>query len=368
MTRVRLFLAGDVMTGRGIDQILARPCDPVLYEQWVRDARVYVELAERVNGPIPRCVSDDYVWGDLLNVLSRLQPDVSVVNLETSVTSNDEPWPGKGINYRMHPDNVGFLMAARLDCCVLANNHVLDWGHAGLEETLGVLKRAGLATTGAGRTAAEALAPARLRLPGGGRVLVFAFGEGSSGIPPDWRADVASPGINLLEDLSVATARRVCALIEEHRRAGDVVVLSVHWGGNWGYAIPAEQRAFAHALIELGAVNIVHGHSSHHARGIEVYRGVPVIYGCGDFLNDYEGIAGHERYRPDLALGYFVDVDATGRGLEALAIAPFRIAKFRLEMAGEPARTWISDTLTREGKLFGTSVAPSKGPELALHF
>src|SRR5207249_4560068 len=122
---ITICFCGDVMTGRGIDQILAHPSDPVLHESYVRDARDYVELAARTSGAIPLPVSLDYIWGDALRPLR--QADVRIVNLETSITRNDEYWLGKEIHYRMHPQNVGCLTAVPIDCCCLANNHVLDW-------------------------------------------------------------------------------------------------------------------------------------------------------------------------------------------------------------------------------------------------
>src|SRR5687768_10922694 len=94
---VTLFLCGDMMTGRGIDQILPQPCAPHLYESYVRSALGYVELAERVSGPIPRPVPFAYIWGDALEVLERMQPDVRIVNLETAVTTSEDAWPRKGI-------------------------------------------------------------------------------------------------------------------------------------------------------------------------------------------------------------------------------------------------------------------------------
>jgi poly-gamma-glutamate synthesis protein (capsule biosynthesis protein) len=99
---VTLFLCGDVMTGRGVDQILAHPCPPGIQEPYVRDARDYVALAEEANGPIPRPVSPTYIWGDALQELERIAPDARIINLETSVTTSDDVWPGKGIHYRMH--------------------------------------------------------------------------------------------------------------------------------------------------------------------------------------------------------------------------------------------------------------------------
>ncbi len=123
-------LTGDVMFGRGIDQILPHPGDPRLYEVSIRDARDYVALAERAHGPIPRRVDEAYVWGDALAALRATPPHARIVNLETSITTSENFSP-KGINYRMNPTNIGCLAAASVDCCVLANNHVLDWGEAG---------------------------------------------------------------------------------------------------------------------------------------------------------------------------------------------------------------------------------------------
>lgn len=155
-----LFLCGDVMLGRGIDQILQSPSDPALFEEYARSAIRYVELAEAAHGRIPRHEPPDYVWGDALPIMTNAQIALRIINLETAVTTSAQHWP-KGINYRMHPANVACLQAARVDCCVLANNHVLDWGREGLLETLDTLQRAGIATTGAGRDAAQARSASR---------------------------------------------------------------------------------------------------------------------------------------------------------------------------------------------------------------
>jgi poly-gamma-glutamate capsule biosynthesis protein CapA/YwtB (metallophosphatase superfamily) len=293
---VRLFLCGDVMTGRGIDQVLPHPVDPVLSEPHVRDAREYVDLAENANGPIPRPVSVDYIWGDALPELERFGTDLRIINLETAVTSAEAHWPGKGIHYRLHPQNIGCLSAAGISACALANNHILDWGYAGLSETLQTLDAAGIAHAGAGQNAEEAAAPAVLNAPDKGRVLVFSFGSTTSGIPRDWKATSISPGVNLLDDLSEATAARIANQMRQFQHPGDLLVASIHWGSNWGYEIPHEQIAFAHRLVEEG-VAIVHGHSSHHVKAIDVFKDRLILYGCGDFLTDYEGISGYEKFR-----------------------------------------------------------------------
>jgi poly-gamma-glutamate synthesis protein (capsule biosynthesis protein) len=353
---ITLFLGGDVMTGRGIDQVLPHPGLPHLHEPCARSAMAYVELAEQASGPIPRTVDYAYIWGDALAELARREPEVRLINLETAVTAAEEAWPGKGIHYRMHPANVPCLTAARIDACALANNHVLDWGRGGLVETLETLHAAGIRTAGAGRDDTEAAAPAILDVAGRGRVLVLASGTASSGVLPGWAAGKGRPGVSVLPDLSGraidAIARRVAAV----KRPGDIAVLSVHWGSNWGFGIPPDHRRFARCLVETAGVDLVHGHSSHHVRGIEVHRDRPILYGCGDLVNDYEGIGGYEEFRGDLALLYFPTLDpATGR-LVRLAMTPARIRHFRVNRAPEDGVRWLRETLNREGRALGTRV------------
>lgn len=353
---LRLCLAGDVMLGRGIDQVLPHPGDPSLYEDYARSALEYVALAETANGAIPKPVPFDYVWGDALAEMLRPGSDARIINLETSVTTSDEPWPGKGIHYRMHPRNVGCLRAARIDCCVLSNNHVLDWGSAGLLETLQTLNSAGVESAGAGLDLASAGAPASLETAGGGRILVFGYGLGSSGIPPEWTATDDSAGVRLLPNLADQTVAAIADEIRQVKQPGDVVVASLHWGGNWGYAVPREHRRFAHRLIDEAAVDVVHGHSSHHPMGIEVHQDRLILYGSGDLLNDYEGISGHEAFRPELTLLYFPTLDGETGRLLRLEMAPFRVRRFRLQRATDDEASWLREILARESARFGTSI------------
>ena len=295
------------MTGRGIDQVLQQPCNPTLHERYMNSATDYVRLAEEANGPIPRQVGPSYVWGAALDELLRARPDVRIINLETSITRSDD-YARKGINYRMSPENADCLVAAAVDCCVLANNHVLDWGRAGLVDTLESLDRLRIKFAGAGRNLTEASAPAVIDIAGKARVIVFSFASVSSGVPRSWAATRVGAGVNLLTDLSDATIARVAEHVMQVKRPGDLVIVSIHWGPNWGYEIPADQTRFAHALVERAPVSIVHGHSSHHPKAIEVYRNRLILYGCGDFLNDYEGIRGYEQFRDDLSLMYVADI------------------------------------------------------------
>ncbi len=349
---VRLFLAGDVMTGRGIDQILPHPSNPELYEDYAKSALNYTALAERASGAIPRPAGYDWIWGEALEELSRAKPDARIVNLETAVTGYNKAAP-KGINYRMNPANLPALNSAGIDCCVLANNHVLDWGKPGLLDTLAALKDRGILTAGAGRNLPEACEPAIIAGRGSSRVCVFGAGHASSGIPMDWAATQERPGVNFLPDLSEETARELAAAADAHRTLGAIIVVSIHWGANWGYEIRREQQAFAHMLVDFGACDVLHGHSSHHARAAEIYRGKLILYGCGDFVNDYEGIAGHEDFRGDLAPMYLADISEADGTLEALSVSLFQMRRFRLRRASPQDTEWFQAAMNRHGEDFG---------------
>ncbi len=344
-----LFLCGDVMTGRGLDQALPFHCAPGLYEPFLKDAREYLSLAEDAQGPFRRPLGFAEIWGDALGELERRSPDLRLINLETSITASGQAWEGKGVHYRMHPENAPCLTAAGIQCCSLANNHVLDWGYEGLRETLATLARAGVKAVGAGEDASQAQAPAIFDVGRGRRVLVFGLGALTSGIPFEWQAGSAWPGVWLLPDLSLETAAEVGAHIRSHRRAGDLVIVSIHWGPNWGFEVGADERKFAHALVDAGA-DLIHGHSSHHVRGIEVYRRRLILYGCGDFLDDYEGISGHEAFRGDLGLMYFAALRTDGE-LAELELVPTTVRHFRVVRADAEGARWLRDALNAQDRL-----------------
>jgi poly-gamma-glutamate capsule biosynthesis protein CapA/YwtB (metallophosphatase superfamily) len=351
-----LFLSGDVMLGRGVDQILSHPGNPALYERSVHDARIYVDLATEVNGSIPHPVDWSWPWGDAVELLEFADCGARIINLETSITTSDDPAPGKAVHYRMSPRNAQAVAVIRPDACILANNHVLDFGRRGLLETLEVLSESGLAAAGAGRSLAEAQAPVIIPIAAtGGRLLVFAFGSPSSGIPNEWAATDRTPGVHLVPTLNDAAADALCRQMRQVQQPGDITVVSVHWGGNWGYRVPADQVRFAHRLIDSG-VHLVHGHSSHHPRPLEVYRGKLILYGCGDLVDDYEGIRSHDQYRPDLRLLYLPRLNSTSGELVELSMAPLQARQMRLHRASHRDARWLSTVLHRISRHFGSRI------------
>lgn len=351
---VKLFLCGDVMTGRAIDQALPFSVDPLLYEPYVKDARIYLQLAEEENGDIEVPVSYEYIWGDALEVWDRISPDLKLINLETSITAFDKPWPNKGIHYRMHPENVELFKVAGIDHVSLANNHILDWHRLGMEETMEALNAANIKFSGVGKNENLASEPSILATEEG-RVFVYSYGAPDSGIPSLWAATKELSGLNFLPDFSEKAIENIEERVKAIKEDGDIVVFSIHWGGNWGYEIPGRHRNFAHQLIDEAGVDVIYGHSSHHPMGIEVYKEKLIIYGAGDFINDYEGIGGHEQYRGELSLMYFPGINKDGT-LQSLKLVPMEIKNLQLNHAVPQDAEWLQQTLNREGEELGTRV------------
>ena len=348
----RLFLAGDVMLGRGIDQVLPHPVqNPRLYESYCKSATQYVDLTIARHGlataPKHSLVG---VWGDAIEVMHHLGCDAGVVNLETAITDREEPWNGKGIHYKMSAGNAGSLVelgravaggrrgAGNL-VCTLANNHVMDWGHDGLGDTFESLGRLGVKHAGAGANLGQAQEPAIVELAEGVLMAVISVGMASSGIPTEWGASSGRPGVNLgsLErvDLDQLT-KQISALKQRYSNCKLVTLVSIHWGANWDFTVYPGERQFARALVSAGA-DIVHGHSSHHIKGIEVYQGKLIMYGCGDLINDYEGIdsLNTARYLGNVGLMYFVDVDPSSGALAGLSMVPTTVENLQIKVIRE---------------------------------
>jgi poly-gamma-glutamate synthesis protein (capsule biosynthesis protein) len=205
-----------------------------------------------------------------------------------------------------------------------------------------------------------------IEIKGKGRVVIFSFGSETSGIPLSWAASKNKPGINLLRDFSAQTVSLIKEKVKEVKRERDIVVVSIHWGGNWGYEVSDKQREFAHNLIDNGGIDLIHGHCSHHIKGIEVYKEKLILYGCGDFLNDYEGISGYESFRDDLGLMYFASVDPLTGKLVYLQMTPTKVNHFKVNRASEDDALILRDILNREGKKFGNYVIIGKDNTLIL--
>lgn len=353
---ITLCLGGDLMTGRGVDQLLPHPGRPELHEPYIESALDYLELAQRASGALPEEVGFDYVWGDLRDELAQLEPDCTIVNLETSITDSGEFWPDKTVHYRMSPRNAPVLTAVPIDVVTLANNHVLDFGRGGLTQTLEILDELGVRQAGAGGDLSEARAPAVVDVRAGARVLVIAVGAASSGIPLEWAAGDGRAGVYRAGRLGRSEVAEIREQLEAVRRPGDIAVASLHWGPNWGFDVSRRQQRFARALIDGARVDLVFGHSSHHIKGIELHRGRPIVYGAGDLLDDYEGIGGYEAYRAELGVVYFATFAVGSGELIRFRMTPKRTCQLQIRRAGGADRQWLYRTLRAQSCRFDTGI------------
>lgn len=249
---VKLVLGGDVMLGRLVGRAIARdgPAYPL--------------------GPVAHLLRD---------------ADLAMVNLECAITASRTKWTGapKAFYFGAPPAAIGVLTGAGIDLVSLANNHVLDFGVAGLRDTRRALRQHGIAAAGAGDTIAEAAAPAIVERKGI-RIGMVALCDHQA----DFSAQRARPGMAYLDltdecaSLSVFEMR-LAALREQ---GVDWPILSLHWGPNMVLRPSARFRRLAHGAIGMGW-KILFGHSAHVYQGIEIYRGCPILYAAGDLVDDY---------------------------------------------------------------------------------
>jgi poly-gamma-glutamate synthesis protein (capsule biosynthesis protein) len=237
----------------------------------------------------------------------------------------------------------------------------MDWGREGLAETMASLKQAGIRFAGAGANLAAAEEPAVLQVEGmAGRVLFLAMATRDARVPAGWEATQAQSGINLIE-LDNQHLQRIASVVRRHRRTGDFVIASIHWGDNLSPRLEPETRRFAHLLIDRAGIDLIHGHSAHHVREIEVYRGKLILYGCGDLLNDYEGIDPYRGMRPYLGLVCLADIDPPSGRLRALNMIPTRVKRLRINRAGAEDTRWLLNTLNRRTAPLGLRVTARNG-------
>ena len=358
--RISINFVGDVMLGRLIDQLFpAHVNEP-------SEARIISSFLK--SNPHLRQYNPESPWGDALPLFNG--SDFNIVNLETSVTTSSRKWPNKVFNYRMHPENIHALNLANVSYAGSANNHTLDFSEEGLRDTVEALGKAGVAFAGAGLSQEEAAAPALICLATSleshdhSKVPVLRIWAAADH-PSEWSG---LPGFGFL-DYTPRTRRRLKSLITETSGLDSVSssclrVFSVHWGPNYSWHPSEDIISLAHFLIDECGIDIIHGHSSHHIQGVEIYKGKLIIYGCGDFVDDY---ALTPEYRNDLSAVWRLNVieDDLRLELDKLEIFPTRIKTFQAQrlMANEPDFVWFRKKLGTLCTELGTTVEPELGED-----
>ncbi|MCB5291369.1 CapA family protein [Arthrobacter sp. SO3] len=299
-----------------------------------------VMLGRLVNERLRR-VGADYPWGDTDSVLR--QADLTVANLECVLAAGGEPEAGKVFHFRSDPKNVESLRSAGIGVVSLANNHVLDYGASAFREMLPVLDSAGILHAGAGLDRDAAQRPA-VRRVAGTAVGLIAITDNQ----PDWEAD-RGPGVFYVP--VERTDRRVTellALVGRTKARVGLLIVSAHWGPNWGSGVPSDHRELARALIEAGA-DVVFGHSPHIFRGVEIFQDRPIIYSAGDFVDDY---AVDPLERNDQSFIFLLDTD--GGTPRTLRLYPTVITDFQARLAGGSSRQ-IAERMQRLSRHLGTA-------------
>ena len=344
----KLNFMGDVMLGRLIDQLCTTHVDCPSEARIVQSFLGAHSELHSYSATTP--------WGNTLPLLQSA--DLRLINLETAVTTHPTKWPNKVFNYRMHPQNLEILKAARIDYITLANNHTLDFSEEGLKDTVESVREADIKFAGATDSTGtgDACKPAILDLQGHS-IQVFA----ASDHPSDWKR---VQQFNFI-DYSTSTRSR---LKEQLTSAGptSLRIFSVHWGPNYSWQPAREIKDLAHFLIDECEVDIIHGHSSHHIQGVEIYKGKFIIYGCGDFVDDY---ALTPEYRNDMSAVWQITVVEQGSNRRLrpikLEIFPSRIKHFQASLldSRDPDHGWVREKLTALSGELGTSVGSDLGDE-----
>ncbi|GAD98204.1 polyglutamate biosynthesis protein [Paecilomyces variotii No. 5] len=426
MSNPRIFhlnFVGDVMLGRLVDQLFPQHVDSP------SESRLVASFIS--SNPHLRNYTPASPWGSTLPLFHAA--DLNIINLETAITIHNVAWPHKTFNYRMHPANAAALKEARVDYASLANNHTLDFSTEGLIETVWTLRKARIAFAGAGETTDEAFRPAVLCLPRRQYRYTASNGEGdqtsaqgattghsskygnssSAGECPetshtihvysaaDHPRDWASVPTFHFIDYTARTFKKLKGLLtnpsSSHSSSGEkqeekpsLKIFSVHWGPNYAWHPHGSTiRSLAHFLIDECGVDIVHGHSSHHIQGVERYKNKLIIYGCGDFIDDY---ALNEEFRNDLGavwrvvvregsgsgsgfgslISHLHDSDAKqgkkkGAGLELvrLEIFPTRCDRFQAMLLDREDRdhAWVREKIRMLSADLGTRVRQELGEE-----
>lgn len=309
---INIGLAGDVMIGRTVDEIISR-------------------------------YGYAYPWGNMLPLIRST--DITIINLETTLT-NSNKIVDKTFNFKASPDKIKTLTEANITAVNLANNHILDFSEEGLIETIRMLETANIKYTGAGMNDWEAARPIILTCRNR-KIGMLGFTDNE----PRWRATPSQSGVNFINIFNHADQERALTSIQELKKEVDIAIISIHWGPNMKEKPDNAFVEFAHQMISHGA-DIIHGHSAHIFQGIEIFKNKLILYDTGDFVDDYVV----DRFlRNDLSFFYMVKIDKNE--IYRLQLIPARISNYRVNYALGSDSRWCIERIQELSRDFGTQVS-----------
>ncbi len=242
--------------------------------------------------------------------------DLSVVNLEGPICEGGMPNRDQTANrVKGDPSCAGGMAEAGIDAVSLANDHIMDYGSAGLQETLNVLGGQHLQTFGAGTDRRLAEQPILLESQGGEKVAIVGLCDVA---PASYNAGESSPGV------CAADRERIAGIIQQAGKLAPYVVAFFHWGDSGSTEVTQRQRDLAHTCVEAGAALVVGSHP-HVIQGLEMWQGTPIIYSLGNMVFSSQGEQG--------TTGLFAGCHFDGGSLTSLEIVPLRTDRARPETA-----------------------------------
>ena len=273
----------------------------------------------------------EYPWGDTLDILKNA--NARICNLECVITDVGQPWSRtpKVFHFRTDEKNTAVLQVPPINMVSIANNHVLDFEYEGLIRMVEVLKNSKIVFAGAGESFLDASTVGEY-FTDSIIIGLIAFTDNE----PDWEAAENKPGAFYVPvDLKDKRTKNLFELVKKTRDDVDILIVSAHWGPNWGYRPQPDHIPFAKQLIDSGA-DIIFGHSCHVFQGIEIYKGKPIIYSAGDFIDDY---AVDEVERNEQSFIFMVETE--GKKMVRLKLYPTVIRNMQARKARDDEKVEI---------------------------
>ncbi|MFH1379027.1 MAG: CapA family protein [bacterium] len=276
----------------------------------------------------------EYPFKQVQGILSSA--DIAYGNFECAISSQDLAFEKKYV-FKADPEMVKALTAAGFDIVDLANNHSGDYGEESFIETMRVFKEHGLLFSGAGMNIEESRKPVIIERNG----LVIAFLSYSNTLPDDFWATKTSPGV------TPAYLDYISADVGSAKMNADIVVVCYHGGDERSERPKQSQIDIAHAAIDAGA-SLVLGHHPHVLQGIEMYKGVPIIYSLGNFM--FLSLA-KQCYD-----SMIVTAQLSRKGIETLEVIPVRIGDACIVIPSDEHKMKILHTVQELSYELGTDM------------
>ena len=235
-----------------------------------------------------------------------------VGNSEIPLTKRGRP-AAKFVAWRAEPTVAQQIHGLGFDIISIANNHAVDYGREGLEDTVTAFQSMGIQTVGAGKDLDTALSPAVVTFDAITKVAIIGVactlplgsiaGANHPGIAPirvstryefdpmDLQEEPGCQPTYIHTEPNPADVERLCQRIRALKQEDYLVLVSIHWGNAFQKQLAQYQRPLAHVFQQAGC-DLIIGHHPHTIHGIEVINRMPVLYSLGNFIMD-EKIVGH---------------------------------------------------------------------------